>query len=189
MGRGPGQLGEIGHEARPDLTEIVDAGHADVAHVAPEGAFAVDQRYHRFFVVQVDHVFHVPCVAPILLRLVEIFAEHGAPDVPVVGLGALRLGRHPAAEDQGDVGFQVVAFHRLKGFEQLGRPRGDARVVGFVTAEAEDGFAELVADRLFVGLVNEFDKRARRHGIEIVDQRVERVLGGATVVPIVVAGG
>ncbi len=34
MGRGAGKLGEIGHDARPYLVEIVNSGHADVTHVA-----------------------------------------------------------------------------------------------------------------------------------------------------------
>ena len=154
MGGGGGELGEIGDDARPNLVEIIDAGHADIAHVAEEGAFVADQVFaapevdHQLFMIQVDHVFHVARLAPVFLGLVEIVAEHAAPHVPVVGLGALRLGRHRAGEELGDVGFEVVAFFLLKGFEQLGRPGHEAGVVGLVAAEAEDGFAELVADEL-----------------------------------------
>ena len=37
--RGGGELRKIGDDVRPDLVEIVNAGDADVAHIAPEGAF------------------------------------------------------------------------------------------------------------------------------------------------------
>jgi hypothetical protein len=59
------------------------------------------RHHHQLLMIQVDHVFHVARPAPVFLRLVEIVAEHAAPHVPVVGLGALRLGRQRAAEDQG----------------------------------------------------------------------------------------
>ena len=140
--------------------------------------------------IQMDHEFHVARRAPIFHAFVEIVAKHSAPHIPVIRPGALRFGRQPAAaENLGDVGFEVVALFLLKGFEQLRRPGTDAREVGLVAAKAEDGFAKFVADHLLVGFVNHFQISVRRHGIQIVNQRVKRVLGDTAVFPIVVPGG
>ena len=66
VGRGRGELGEIRHDARPDLVEIIHSGHADVAHVAPERAFVLDHvsaaAHHQFLVVEVNAC--IPCCAP-----------------------------------------------------------------------------------------------------------------------------
>ena len=192
-GRG-GNLGKISDDSRSDLIEIINAGNANINHVAPEGAFVADHAFaaaqHFFFVIEMDAKFHLAGHAPVLHALVEIIAEHGAPDIPVVGLGPLRFGRHPAtAENQGYVRFEIVTFHRLKCFEQFRRPRTDARVVGFVGAKAENGLAELITDRLFVGSVNEFQILVSRHGIKKVNQRIKAVLGGAAIYSIVIARG
>ena len=104
MGRRRGQLGKISHDARPDLVEIIHSGHADITHVAPEGAFVFDQvsaaRHHQLFMIQMDHEFHVARLAPVFHALVEIVAKHSAPHVPVIRPGALRFGRQPAAAEE-----------------------------------------------------------------------------------------
>ena len=101
----------------------------------------------------------LPRLAPVFHGLEEIVAKHAAPYVPVVRLGTLRLGRQLVGKELGDVGFEVVAFFLLKRFEQLRRPWHETGVVRLVAAETEDSFAELVADELLVGFVDEFHDR------------------------------
>ena len=98
MGGGASQLRKVRHDAGADLVEIVDARHAHVAHVAEKralvfrhvsaGRVAVQ---HEFLVVQMHHVIHAMRPAPILHGLVEIVAEHSAPDIEIIGFGPRRF--------------------------------------------------------------------------------------------------
>ena len=71
----------------------------------------------------------------------------------------------------------------------LRSPRDEAAVIGLVAEEAQNYFAELIADRLAVGLVRDFDKGAGGFGIEVIDQGIEAVLGAGSIFAIEVAGG
>ncbi len=195
MGRGTCDLGEVGHDARPDLVQVVDAGYPNIAHVAPERTlipghiFAAAAAHHGFLVVQVQHVIHPVGPAPGFHRPVEIIAEQAAPHVPIVGLGAQGFRSQRIGEELGQVGLQVIAFFLLEDLEQPRGPGHEARVVRLVAAKAEDGRAKIFARDLRIAFLDQLEIRGGGPGVEVVDQRVQAVLVPGAVGPLAVAGG
>ncbi len=139
--------------------------------------------------IQVAHVIHVAGAAPFLKRLVEVVAEHAAPDVEVIGLDAFGFGGERVDEQGGDIGLEVIAFLGFEGFKEFGGPGEKAGVVGFVEAKAEDGFAEFIADGFAVFFVDEFEIGGGGLGVEEIDEGVEAVFVGGAVLAVGEAGG
>ena len=177
------------HPAWHKLAQVVDARNLDVPHVSevvalvPYMVLGQVQPQRLLLVVQVDQVFHVVSRAPLRLHPEEILAEHPAPDVPVVRLGAPGLIGHLGSEQERQVLLKVVALLLPELVEQPGRPRHETGVVGFVAEEAQNGLAELIPYRLLVGFVGDLEESPGGIRIQIVDQRVLAVFGARAVRP------
>ena len=142
------------------------------------------QPQRLLFVVQVDQVLHVVLRAPLRLHPEEGLAEHPAPHVPVVRLRAPGFVGHLRREQKRQVWLEVVALLLPELVQQLGRPRHEAGIVGFVAEEAQNGLAELVPDRLLVGFVRDLEEGAGGIRIQVVDQRILAVFGTRAVGPV-----
>ena len=163
------------------MSRGIDAGNLHGAHVAKEISLAVGQVQLCLFVVEVDLILQMVCRAPVSLDFEEAFGEEDGEDIPIVSASAgLVVGklRAPGLEERGEPGADVIALELLEAIEEGLRPgqAGDA-VVGFVSAKAEDGFAELVAEILFVLLMGEGEELPGGGRVEIVLQRLRLVFG------------
>ena len=188
------------HRAGDQLVEVVDSRHLHKSLVAEVVSLAGLQREHGLFVVQMDQILHVVRLRPRSLLAEERAAEDAAPHVVVVGPGALGLLGLLAVEPRRKVRRQVVSLLRLELLQQRRCP-GDpgaawddraARgvvlaVVGLIAEEAQNDLAELVAHRAVVRLMRDVQERVGRLGVQVVDQRVGRILGPRSVGAIVVA--
>ena len=179
---------------RHKLAQIVNAWHLHVPHVSEEVALVADmvlgqvQPQRMLFVVQVDQVLDIVPRAPLRLHPEESLAEHPAPHVPVVRLGAPGVVGHLRREQKRQVWLEVVALLLPELVQQLGRPRHEAGIVGFVAEKAQNGLAKLVPDRLPVSFVRDLKERAGGIRIQVVDQRILAVFGTGAVGPVRSAG-
>ena len=176
------------YRARDQLAQVVDARHLHVALIAEVVALAALQRQHRLLVVQVDQVLHVVLLRPLRLLAEERAPEDAAPHVVVVRTRSPRgIRRLLVSEPRGNIRQQVVALLRLELCQQRRRPRYTARVVRLIAEEPHHDLAELVTHRRTVGLMHRRQERIRRLRVQVVDDRVRRILGarpvGAVEVP------
>ena len=176
MRRGGGQLDPIGHQARADSIQIVNARQVHMPHVPKKIALVVNHRYRHAAGADMPEVFHVVLLVPVGQHVEEVGGEHAAPHVVVVRLGALGFLGELAHEPQRNVGLEVVAFLFLELFEQLGSPGNEAVVIRFIAEKAEHGLAEFVPEKRLVLLMSDLYESASRFRIQVVDERVKAIL-------------
>src|ERR1035441_5149733 len=85
---------------------------------------------------------------------------------------------------RGDVWLQVIALLLLEFLQQFGSPWNGTAVVRLIAEEAQNDFAELIANRLPVGFMRDLQEGAGGLRIQVVDEGIEGILGSSAVLAI-----
>ena len=174
------------YRAGHKLVEVVDPRHLHIPVAAEEVGGLVRHREHRLFVADVDQVLYVVRLGPVGLLAEERAAEDAAPHVGVIRGSTHRLLRRLAVEPVGHIRRHIVALLRLELLLQRGAP-GSVLVFRLIAEEPQNGLAELVAHRAVVGVVRDVQEGVGGLGVQIVDQRIQPILGPRPVRAIEVA--